>query len=61
MCMADLTFPSVSQNQIVFTAAAPPNNVVSTACDNVLSLMASPRDAIMNNRWARLSDFQGFN
>ena len=61
MCMADLTYPSLFRNRIVTMAAAPPNDMVTTVCDNVLSLMSSQRDAIVNNVWARLSDFQGFN
>ena len=42
-------------------AAAPTNGLVTTVCDNVLSLTASQWDAIVNNGWARLADFQGFN
>ena len=42
-------------------AAATPNDLVTTVCDNVLSLTAIQRDAIVNNRWARLADFQCFN
>ena len=42
-------------------AAASPNDLVTTICDNILSLAASQRDAIVNNGWARLADFQGFN
>ena len=42
-------------------ATAPPNDLVTTVCDNVLSLTAIQRDAIVNNGWARLADFQGFN
>ena len=42
-------------------AASHPNYMVTTICDNVHSLKSSQRDAIMNNGWARLSDFQGFN
>ena len=41
--------------------AAPPNDLVTTVCDNVLSLTASQWDEIVNNGWARLADFQGFN
>ena len=41
--------------------AAPPNDLVTNICDNVLSLKASQRDAIVNNGWARLADFQDFN
>ena len=59
--MENLTHPSLFQNLIVVMAAAPPNNMVTTICDNVLSLTASKRDAIMNNEWDRLADFQGFN
>ena len=55
--MADLTYPSLFQNRIVTMAAAPPNDLVTTLCDNVLSLMAIQRDAIMKNKWACLSDF----
>ena len=61
MCMANLTYPSLFRNLIVPIAAAPPNNMVTTICDNVLYLTASQRDAILNNGWARLSDFKGFN
>ena len=61
MCMADLTYPSLLQHQIVTMAAAPPNNLVTTECDNLLYLTAIQRDAIMNNGWAHLTDFQGFN
>ena len=49
------------QNKIVTMAIAPTNNLVTTVCDNVLFFMASQRDAIVNNRWTRLADFQGFN
>ena len=42
-------------------AAAPCNNLVTTVCDNVISLTESQMYAIVNNVWARLSDFQGFN
>ena len=42
-------------------AVAPPNDLVTTICDNVLFLTAIQRDAIMKNGWARLADFQGFN
>ena len=59
--MADLTYPSMLRNRIVTMAAAPPNDLVTTVCDNVLSLMASQRGAIVNNGWDRLADFQGFN
>ena len=41
--------------------AAPPNELVTTVCDNVISLTATQRDKIVNNRWDRLSEFQGFN
>ena len=59
--MSNLTYYFLFQNKIVTMAAAPPNNLVTTICDNVLSLTASQRDAIVNNGWAHLSDFQGFN
>ena len=39
-------------------AASHPNYMVTTICDNLHSLTSSQRDAIMNNGWARLSDFQ---
>ena len=42
-------------------AVAPTNYLVTTICDNVLSLTASQRDEIVKNGWARLADFQGFN
>ena len=42
-------------------AAAPPNNLVTTVYDNMISLTASQRDDIMNNKWAPIADFQGFN
>ena len=61
MFMADLTYPSLFRNRIFTMPAAPPNNLVTTIHDNVLSLTASQRGAIVNNRWARLSDFRGFN
>ena len=61
MFMADLTYPSLFQNRIFTMAAAPPNDLVTTVCDNVLFLKASQRNAIMNNGWAHLADFQGFN
>ena len=61
MCMADLTYPSLVRNRIFTMDAAPPNDLVTTVCDNVLSLTVSQRDAIVNNRWACLADFQGFN
>ena len=41
-------------------AAAPPSDLVTTVCDNVLSPIASQRYALVNNGWARLADFQGF-
>ena len=59
--MADLTYPSLFRNQIFAMVAAPPNDLVTTICDNVLSLKASQRDAIVNNGCAILDDFQGFN
>ena len=58
--MADLIYPSLFQNLIVTMAAAPVNNLVTIVCDNVLSLTASQRNAIVNNGWSRLADFQGF-
>ena len=61
MCMADLTYPSLFQNRIVAMEAAPPNDLVTTVCDNVLSLTDSQSDAIVNNGWDRLDDFQGLN
>ena len=61
MCMSDLTYPSLFRNLIVTMAAAPPNYLVTTVCDKVLSLTTSQRDAIVNNIWSRLADFQGFN
>ena len=61
MCMADLTYPSLFQNGIVTMAAAPSKNMVTSVCDNVLSLTSSQRGAIVNNGWDRLADFQGFN
>ena len=42
-------------------AAAPPNDLVTTVCDYVLSFTASQRDEIANNGLDRLYDFQGFN
>ena len=60
MCMANLTYPSLFRNRIVTMAAAPPNDLVTTICDNVLSLASSQKDAIVNNGWACLADFQGF-
>ena len=42
-------------------AAAPPKDLVNTVSDNVISLMASQRDTIVNTRWARLANFQCFN
>ena len=59
--MADLTYPSLLKDRIVTMAAAPPNDLVTTVCDNVLSLTASQRDAIMKNGWNFLDDFQGLN
>ena len=59
--MADLTYPSLFQNGIVTMAAAPPNDMVTTVCDNVLSLKAIQRDVILNNGSDRLADFQGLN
>ena len=53
--MANITYPSLFQKLIVTMAAASPNNLVTTVCDNVLSLMAIQRDAIVNNGWARLA------
>ena len=61
MCIADLTYLYLFRNQIITMAAAPPNDLVTNVCDNVLSLTASQRYAIVNNGWARLYDFQGFN
>ena len=55
------TLVSLFRNQIVTMDAAPPNDLVTTVCDNVISLMASQRDAIFNNGRYSLSDFQGFN
>ena len=59
--MADLTYPYLFQNRIVTMGAALPNDPVTTVCDNVLSLTASQRDAIVYNIWACLSDLQVFN
>ena len=61
MCMADLTYISLLWNRIVTMAAAPPNDLVTTVCDHVISLTSSQRDAIVNNGWACLADFQDFN
>ena len=61
MCMTDITYHFLLQNPIVTTAAAPSNNLVTTVCDNGLSLTASQRDAIVNNGWTPLAYFQGFN
>ena len=61
MCMADLTYPSLFQNRIFTMDAAPSNDLVTTVCDNVIPLTASQRDEIVNNGWACLADFQGFN
>ena len=60
MCMSDLTYPSMFQNRIFTMAAAPPKDLVNTVCYNVLSLTAIQRAAIVNNGWARLADFKGF-
>ena len=59
--MADLTYPFLFQNQIVTMAAAPPNDMITTVCDNVLSLTAIQRDAIVNNGWDHLAELQVFN
>ena len=59
--MEDLTYTSLFRNQIVTMAAAPPNDLVTTVYDNVISLLDSQRDAIVNNGWSRLAGFQGFN
>ena len=59
--MANLTYPSLFQHQIVTMPAAPSNDLVTTICDNVLSFTATQRDAIMNNGWDHLADLQGFN
>ena len=59
--MADLTYPSLFQNLIFTMAVSPPNNLVTTVCDNVLSLTDRKRGAIVHNGWACLADFQGFN
>ena len=59
--MADLTYSSLFRNRIVNMATSPPNDLVTTVCENVLSLKARQRDSIVNNGWARLDDFQGFN
>ena len=58
--MANLTYPSLFRNRIVTMATAPPNDLVTTIGDNVLSITASQMDAIVNNIWDRLADFQGF-
>ena len=42
-------------------AAAPPNDLVTPICDNVLSLTSSQRDGIVKNGWASLADLQAFN
>ena len=39
--------------------AVPPNDLVTTVCDNVLSLTAIQRDKIVNNGWYHLSELQG--
>ena len=59
--MADISYPFLFQNRIVTMDAEPPNNLVTTVCDNVLSLTASQREAIVNNGWDRFADFQGSN
>ena len=59
--MEDLIYSSLFQNQIFTMAAAPPNDLVTTLCDNVISLTSIQRDKFFNSRWARLADFQGFN
>ena len=59
--MADLTYPSLFQNHIVTMAAAPPKDLVTNVCNNVISLTASQRDEIVNNGCDLLADFQGFN
>ena len=41
-------------------AVAPNNYLVTTVCDKEIYLTASQRDAIVNNMWACLDDFQGF-
>ena len=61
MCMANLTHPCLFQNQIVTMAAAPPNYLVTTVCDKVIYPMDIQMDAMVNNRWDCLADFQGFN
>ena len=61
MRMADLTYPSLFWKLIVTMATAPPNDLVTTICDNLLSITARQRDEIVNNGWAWLADFQGFN
>ena len=58
--MADLTYPSLFRNRIVTIAASPPKDMVTTICDNVFSLKAIQRDAIVKKWWARLADFQDF-
>ena len=37
---------------IVTMATAPPNDLVTTICDNLLSITARQRDEIVNNGWA---------
>ena len=59
--MADLTYASQLRKRIVTMAAAYPNNLVTTVCDNMLYLTASQMDEIINNGWDRLAEFQGFN
>ena len=60
MCMVNLTYTSLFRNRIVTMAAAPPKDLFTTVCDNVLSRIGIQRDVIVNNEWARLADFQGF-
>ena len=61
MFMVNFKYPSLFRNQIVTMSSAPKNDLVTTICDNVLSLTASQRDAILNNRWYCIAEFQGFN
>ena len=58
--MVDLTYPSLFQNRIVTMATAPLTDLVTTICDNLISLMARKIDAIVNNGWACLAEFHGF-
>ena len=58
--MPELTYLSLFRNRIFTMATAPPNDLVITVCDNVISPMDSQRDEIVNNGWDRLADFQGF-